>query len=118
MKRHLKKQIKALRRQIKKKEFVKRNTTRNRYWPSIFCIGENMFIGVSYYPVRISIERCEVVIDHWKKGGCAFRTPEHEIDMTKYKKGDIVWCPKCGAKVDFRMWLSSVPPQFCEKVGI
>jgi hypothetical protein len=115
MKREWKKKVKELEREKKKqKKFLKKFNAKNRRWPAIFCINENLFIGVSYNTLKsqFGILQKQVTKDQWYPQICKFRSEEYKIDFTKFKKGDLVLCPKCGGKVDFRVWLSAITPEF------
>jgi hypothetical protein len=111
MKREWKKKFKELGREKKKhKKSLKKLNNKNRMWPAIFCINENMFIGISYNVLR-SKQR-QIVKDQWYPEVSKFRSEEYKIDFSKLNKGDLVLCPKCSGKVDFRVWLSAVVPEF------
>lgn len=115
MKRNWKKKLKALKRE-KKKASMKSNRASNRYWPAIFCTGENIFIGISHEPMsfKYGAPKYRVVDKHWQPHNCMFRSQEHIIDLSQYKVGDEVKCPKCGSKIDFRLWKSATKPYLVE----
>lgn len=116
MKRNLKIQQKKLKREKKKAKDALRLSNPNLYWPTIFCTGEKMFIGLSYNSIRqkrIAANR-SVHEDDWKQNVCEYRDPKYIIDFNKFKKDDEVTCPNCGKPVDFRMWISSKRPKFVE----
>jgi hypothetical protein len=115
MKREWKKKLKELEREKKKqKKFLKKINEKNRRWPAIFCLNENIFIGVSYNTLKakFGILQKQVTKDQWYPEISKFRSKEYEIDFKKFNKGDLVLCPKCGGKVDFRVWLSAKTPEF------
>jgi len=115
MKREWKKKLKSLDREKKKqKKLSKKRNSKNKRWPAIFCIEEKKFIGVSYNMLtcKFGIIQKQVIKDHWYPEVCKFRSKEYEIDFKKFNKGDEVTCPKCGGKVDFRVWLSATTPEF------
>ena len=111
MKRHIKKHLKELKRRRKK---FKLPSPLNKYWPTIYCLNEKIFIGVSYETVKSRYGRIKkkVLDKDWINGICKFRSPEYVINMGQYKDGDIVYCPKCGGHVDFRIWVSATMPEF------
>jgi hypothetical protein len=113
MKRHIKKHLKALRRKEKNK-YKDKFAKRNRYWYAIYCMGENLFIGVSYADVKTEGGRVKVNAQQWLDEVCAWRDPKYRINMLKFAVGDTVHCPHCGSKVDFRLWASATKPQFME----
>lgn len=92
--------------------YHKPKADKNRYWKTIFCLGEQVFIGISYSLVK---KGDKVNADDWQDNNSKWKTPHHKIDMSKLIEGETVYCPKCGSKVDFRMWLSATKPDFVVK---
>lgn len=116
MQRNLKLQQKRLKREKKKAKDAIKLSSPNLYWPTIFCTGEMIFIGLSYNFIRkkhLAHVR-SVHEDDWKSGICDYRDPKYRIDFSKFKKDDEVICPNCGKPVDFRMWISATRPKFVE----
>jgi len=110
-KRHGKKKIKKI---IKTKKKI-------RYFPIMFCINEDICIGVSSKYAKIKSDRFGVVklkskvdFEQWTPYVCKFRSEEYIIDLSLYKIGDEIHCPKCGSKIDFRLFPSSTPPVMVE----
>jgi len=115
MKREWKKKSKELERENKKhKKLLKKLNSKNRRWPAIFCTREKIFIGVSYNTLKaqFGVIQKQVTKDQWYPEISKFRSEEYRIDFTKFKKGDLVLCPKCNGPVDFRVWLSATVPEF------
>lgn len=115
MKREWKKKLKELERENKKcKKFLKKLSSNNRKWPAIYCLNEKIFIGVSYNTLKskFGVLQKQVTKDQWYPEVSKFRSEEYKIDFSKLNKGDLVLCPKCGGKVDFRAWLSATTPEF------
>ncbi len=75
-------------------------------YPMIYCLNEDK-------PIAVSQTRCKrgdkITWEHWILSKCEFLFG-YEIDMLKYKKGDLVKCPFCGGNVDFRFWPSDTIP--------
>jgi hypothetical protein len=92
---------------------VKKESLPNRWWPTIFCLHEKIFIGLSLSNIKVAggVPLSKVDYSQWKKENSRFREG-YEIDMTKYAEGEIVHCPHCGSKVDFRLWKSATIPEF------
>jgi hypothetical protein len=117
MRRDFKKHLKELKRKRKKEEERRRNAE-NLFWPAIFCLGENIFIGVSLiYSTSRKLANGRIVSKTDWDVNCKFRKPEYKIDMSNAKFGDIIKCPKCGSNVDFRIWISAKEPNFVEVVN-
>lgn len=117
MRRDLKKHLKELSRR-RKKENERRRNAENLFWPAIFCLGENIFIGVSLAcstSRRMAEERTVSKTD-WEDN-CRFRDRKYKIDMSNMKFGDIVKCPNCGSNIDFRIWVSAKEPKFVEVIN-
>ena len=77
------------------------------YYPSVFCLQEHKFIGVS----KIKCKGDEKVTDkHWQLGNSEF-LQGYRINFDKYEKGDIVRCPVCDGIIDFRMFMSDTVPE-------
>lgn len=110
MKRHIKQHLKKLKRQRKQQNHV----ASNRYWYSVYCLTEKLFIGVSYVTVLKEKGKFKVAYNQWTEGNCNWRTEKHKIDMSNKTEGQLILCPKCGGQVDFRMWLSSKRPEFID----
>lgn len=89
--------------------YIKKKDSKNRYWKTIYCNSEKLFIGISY--TKFQVESKVNSLD-WEDAVCAWRAPEYKIDFTNHVLGQEVYCPKCGSKVDFRVWLSAVKPNF------
>lgn len=91
----------------------KKTSLPNKWWPTIYCLNEKIFIGVSHVPMKVVGGKglSKVNKDHWSKINSKFREG-YSIDMTKYQDGEIVHCPHCGYRVDFRLWKSSTVPEF------
>lgn len=80
-----------------------------KLWPFIWCVGENLAVAVS----TIAVERKQTVkvgSEHWGVGKAKYRNG-YKIDFSKIKIGDMVFCPKCGAPVDFRLMPSNSVPK-------
>jgi len=90
---------------------------KNRYFPAIFCQREKFFIGFSTCSFIPSggIMRFKVDKSQWSENFANWREKYYRIDFSKFEEGDLVMCPFCGGKVDFRMWISSVLPSFTRK---
>ena len=92
------------------------NKRKNKYWPTIFCLHEEIFIGVSLVTMKFSHIDGKPVYkvnrDHWQPNNSKFRDPKYAIDMSKFVVGQEVKCPNCFHLVDFRLWKSSVEPNF------
>jgi len=96
---------------------IKKKKNFNLY-PTIHCIKEKIIIGLSFKPVKLKSSKYGEVkskdgvnIKHWLPGICAFRSPDYEINFSKYAKGEKIYCPKCMSPVDFRLFPSSTVPQ-------
>ena len=118
MRREWKKKLKELKRdKIKKIVSQKQeNNRKNYWWPTIYCLQEKLFVGISFETMKFKGFRplCKVNKLHWMENNSRFRTPEHKIDMAQYKEGQMVHCAKCGGLVDFRLWKSATKPQFID----
>jgi hypothetical protein len=114
MKRNIKKHNKELKRKKKKHLQGKRISLKNRWWPAIYCLKEEIFIGVSDECMKVIRGKPKLKVGHkeWEGIVSRFRSEEYKIDMTKFSDGDIVYCPKCGGQVDFRTWISAKKPEF------
>lgn len=119
MQRHIKKQLKKLKREKKNKN-VSHATLKNKYWPAIFCVHENLFIAFSESTLkpRYGMGKYKIIDEHWKTGLVHFRDPKYVIDFKLVKDGQEVFCPNCKNKLDFRLWLSSVKPRFLDIVKV
>lgn len=113
MKRNEKKHLKELKR-LKKRNQQKQQTRlqRNWMWPSIYCDKEDVFIGFSFNKIPVEKVRYKVDKKDWIEGRCSFRNEKYKIDFTNAKDDDIIKCPCCGEKVDFRLWISANKPEF------
>ena len=113
MKRHIKKHLKELKRRNKTKVNPK-TSPKNRYWPAIYCLKEKVFIGVSNETMKVKKGRPKLRVGYkeWDSIIGRFRSELYRIDMTKFKDGDLVQCPFCGGRVDFRSWVSATKPEF------
>ena len=116
MERHLRKAQKRMKREVKRLRDLKSSIKdKNRYWPSIYCTYEKIFIAVSNVTVGFGHDKYKIVPDHWKKENCRFRSEEYRIIFEDIKDGQEVMCPHCKNKqVDFRLWISSKRPEFYE----
>lgn len=81
------------------------------YWPMIYCPHENKAIAISHYRCK---KKVKVQWYHFDVGRCEF-LHGYEFSMKNLKKGDIVYCPKCKHRVDFRMWLSDTLPHIIQE---
>ena len=81
-----------------------------RYYPIMFCMKEEKPIGLSFMLCR---KRVKVDWHHWLDTNSKFLSG-YEIDLKNCKKGDIVYCPVCGGKIDFRFWESDTTPDLIE----
>lgn len=82
---------------------IKKNKT---YWPMMFCLKENIPIGVS----QVKWKKDEKVdAAHWQEGKCQFKEG-HKVELSQYKQGERVVCPVCGGDIDFRLWMSDSVP--------
>ena len=112
MERHLRKAQKRMKREAKRLSLkLSANKSKNKYYPSLFCTGEKIFIGVSDVKVGLGHTEYKIIPAHWQSGVARFRVG-YEMDFSQIKEGDKVQCPKCKADLDFRMWLSSKRPEF------
>jgi len=97
---------------IRLKKWETKKKKSNKWWPAIFCLEENFFIGFSYETMKFKNLKPKygIIKKHWSKNNSKFRKG-YEIDMTQFKTGDLVRCPNCGGLVDFRLWISSEIPR-------
>jgi hypothetical protein len=89
---------------------------KNKYYPSLFCLGEKIFIAVSNIKVGLGHSKYKIELEHWTHLNARFRSEEYRINFPELKPGLTlveVKCPKCGSLVDFRMWMSAKRPEFC-----
>lgn len=99
-----------MKRTVKDKEnnFVKAEV----FWGTVFCVNENMYIGVSKIPIAFLGGKIKQEKKHWKKKNCKFRNDDYFIDFSKVKPNQKVTCPVCGGDVDFRAIRSNTEPRF------
>lgn len=88
--------------------------SKNRYWYSVYCLTEKLFVGVSYVNVTREKGKFKVNYNQWTEGNCSWRSEKHKMDLSTKTEGQLILCPKCGGQVDFRMWLSSKKPEFID----
>lgn len=104
-------------RKKKRKPEVKRIKKKTRCYPVAFCLKENKVIGfsLSHIPLkadksgRVALKR-KVNVSDWKGKVTKWLTDSHEIDMTQYKDGDMIFCSNCKQAVDFRIFPSNEVP--------
>jgi hypothetical protein len=89
---------------------------KNRYYPAMFCLGEGIYIGVSYRTMRFANGKPvdKVNSEYWLPENCKFRSKEHVIDLSNCVIGKEIRCNKCGSRIDFRLWLSSTRPELID----
>ena len=92
-----------------------------RYYPTMFCMAEGLYIGVSKLPMKFRSDRFgnikpkyKVTAMHWTPMNCSFRANEYIIDMREKNEGDLILCNKCGGKIDFRLFYSCTVPRMIE----
>ena len=92
-----------------------------RYYPTMYCMGENLYIGVSSVPMKFKGDRWgninpkyKVEDRHWQVWNCSFREKKYIIDMTRLSIGRKVICPHCGSSVDFRLFGSNSTPRLVD----
>lgn len=92
-----------------------------RYYPVIFCTGENIAIAVSFLDIRVKFNKNnvrkskeKVSSKHWITEGQSQFREGYEIDFNKLNVGYVVRCPKCKAEVDFRLFPSSTKPKMVD----
>jgi phosphomevalonate kinase len=91
----------------------RRRTTRMRkYYPIIFCTGEDKAIAISK---KFKFGTVKVNKKDYIDGNGDFLSDEHKIDFTDVKDGEKISCPKCGSPVDFRLFPSDTLPRFVRK---
>jgi len=90
---------------------------RNKNYPVIYCLNEDIAIAVSYNKLTVKGDKFGRVVvkdivdkSHWYLTVAVFRDGYY-IDMTDYKDGDKVLCPKCNEPVDFRLFPSGTKPK-------
>lgn len=108
-------------RQIKRKVKPKNNRSKLRWYPTMFCTGENLYIGISQMAMKFKGDRWgnikpkyKIIVDHWKPDTCKFRSQEYVIDLSGYTVGLKVKCSKCGSDIDFRLFGSNTIPSMIE----
>lgn len=85
------------------------------FYPVAFCLHENTAIGFGSTPLKVKADQYGIRIkkvnaEQWVTA--EWLTPAHKIDFSKYIKGSVVLCPKCGGRIDFRAFMSSTKPEF------
>jgi len=76
------------------------------YYPMAFCTKEDKAIAVSKLRCK---KKVKVHWNHWEPHNAKF-LPGYEFNLKDKKKGDKVFCPKCGFALDFRFWMSDTEP--------
>lgn len=92
-----------------------------RYYPTMYCVAEELYIGVSNKPMKFKGDRFgrikpkyKVNDKHWLPECCSFRSGEYIIDMRNKQDGDMIVCSKCGSAIDFRLFYSNTIPRMVD----
>lgn len=80
------------------------------FYPMAYCTKEEIPIAVSHTKCK---KKIKVNWIHFREDIAEFRKG-YEFDMKECKKGDTVYCPVCGANLDFRLWMSDSRPHIVE----
>jgi len=107
----------------KRKGKPKGKRPKMNWYPTMFCTGENLYIGVSQMSMKFKGDRWgnikpkyKIIVDHWKPDTCKFRSREHVIDLSGHAVGLKVKCSKCGSDIDFRLFGSNTIPSMIEVI--
>lgn len=80
------------------------------YYPMVYCLEEKITIAVSHFKCKKKIKIHKIHFDSVNGVGCEFRKG-YEFSLEGYKKGEGIYCPKCGGELDFRLWMSDTLPK-------
>ena len=98
-------------------------------YPTVYCTAEQLYIGFSTRTLPMHMKsvprpdgtsvrtiqyKKRMTPDYFAEWCMNWRSPEYRIDMSKFKTGDLIRCPKCKCQVDFRAFPSNKTPEFTE----
>lgn len=105
------------RRKVRKSNKGKGRSPKVNLYPVIWCTGEEIAIAVSYRTVGVKRDKFgnrvptrKVGAEQWKPHNSKFREG-YKMDLSQYGPGDVVLCPHCNSKVDFRLFPGTKPPK-------